>query len=979
MNNTDKHRDSSVSRSACFLESIAENARLLLSVSDPDEIMDSILRNLGEAAEVSRVYIFENHTIDRTKCTSRRFEWVNEGITPQIENPGLQDIPLSKAGYDRWIEEFSKDNIICGNVEDFPESEKDMLESLDIISIIVIPIILNTGLWGFIGFDWCESKDVWSETDIALLRTTAASIGSALERKSYEKRLKVLSDASFEAIFIHEKGICIGQNLTAEKMFGYTEEEALGRYGTEWMVPEDREKVMNNLLFYNEKPYTVTALRKDGTTFPAEIQCKLIDYYGRQAEFMALRDITRRVQSETSLRISEEKYRRNSNLFRLLADNMSDLLWAKDMEGRIIFVNKAACGKMLNSDDVYEPVGKKSIFFVERENASHPDDPDWHTLGDICVNSDAVVLESGKAEQFDEFGNVRGKFLYLDVHKAPIRDEDGKMIGIVGSARDVTHEKKLESERENMILALQASENFLTEAQELAHLGSWIWDISTDESTWSREMFRIVGLEPQPVANELLASIFYTGDHERFTDDVQKAVEEHKGVVNTEYRIRRPDGEVLYVHERIRIEYDGEWKPLRYFGTFQDITWRVRMENEKLQLERQILHSQKLESLGILAGGIAHDFNNILMGILGNADLALQNLSPLAPERDFINNVVSSTRHAADLSEQMLAYSGRGKFVVENIDLNELISEIIHLIEISVSKNVVLKFDLSEVLPSIEGDAAQLRQVVMNLVTNASEAIGKRSGTITISTGKKFCNREFIDSTESMAWVGLDELPKEGVYTFIEVNDSGCGMNEETLKRIFDPFFSTKFTGRGLGMAALIGIVRGHRGSILINTEIDKGSTIGIYFPESEKTEASHREEASVLAKFTATGTILLVDDDEMIRSISGQMLERSGFSVITATDGRNAIEIFKKRSGEIDCVLLDYTMPHMNGVECFHKLREIKSDIPVLLSSGFNQQEISQRLPDFEAIGFIQKPYRMKEVVGSINQILGTYHTSST
>ncbi len=978
MTNTDKHRDSSNSKSTYILESIAENERLLLSFSDPDEIMDTILRNLGEAAGVSRVYIFENCTIDGTVFTSQRFEWVNEGIVPQIEDPELQDIPLSEAGYDRWIEELSNDNIIYGNVEDFPESEKAMLESQDIISILVIPIMLNTGLWGFIGFDFCESKYLWSETDIALLRTTAVSIGSALERKSSEKRLQALSDASFEAIFIHEKGICIGQNLTAEKMFGYTEKEALSRYGTEWVIPEDREKVTNSLLSESEKPYTVTALRKDGTTFPAEIQCKIMDYHGRQAEFMALRDITRRVQSETSLRKSEEEYRRSYSMFRLLADNMSDLLWAKDMEGRIIFINKAACSKMLNSEDVYEPVGKKSIFFVERERESHSDDPDWHTFGQICANSDAAVIESGKAEQFDEFGTVNGKFLYLDVHKAPIRDEDGKIIGIVGSARDVTHEKKLESEREKMILALRASEDFLTEAQELAHLGSWTKDISTGERTWSKEMFKIVGFEPQSVTDELLDSIFHPDDHEEFINEVQKAIEEHKEVVNIEYRIQRPDGEVRYVHERIRIEYNEELKPLKYFGTFQDITWRVWIENEKLQLERQVLHSQKLESLGILAGGIAHDFNNILMGILGNADLALQNVSPLSPVREYINNVVSSSRHAAELSKQMLAYSGRGKFVIEGIDLNELIGEIIHLIEISVSKNVILKFDLTENLSCIEGDAAQLRQVIMNLVTNASEAVGKTSGVITISTGNEFCNREFIDSTESMAWVGLEELPKEGMYVYIEVSDSGCGMNEETLEKIFDPFFSTKFTGRGLGMAALIGIVRGHRGSILINTEIGKGSTVRIYFPESEKTEVSHREEASALTELTATGTILLVDDEKTVRAIAGQMLERAGFRVITAVDGIKAIEVFKKRSGEIDCVLLDYTMPHMNGVECFHKLREIKPGVPVLLSSGFNQQEISQKLPDTETIGFIQKPYRMKEVVNSINQILGTYHTST-
>ncbi|MEI6207436.1 MAG: PhnD/SsuA/transferrin family substrate-binding protein [Desulfuromonadales bacterium] len=264
---------------------------------------------------------------------------------------------------------------------------------------------------------------------------------------------------------------------------------------------------------------------------------------------------------------------------------------------------------------------------------------------------------------------------------------------------------------------------------------------------------------------------------------------------------------------------------------FNDITERKQAEDERLKLEQQLLHSQKLESLGVLAGGIAHDFNNILMAVIGNADLALMRMNPESPARDNLHKIEQAAARAADLAKQMLAYSGKGKFVVEHINLNRLLEEMLHMLEVSISKKAILRINVTPNLPSVEADATQMRQIVMNLVINASEAIGDKSGVIAITTGCMDCGRNYLKD------VWLDENISEGLYVYLEVADTGCGMSNEIMSKIFDPFFTTKFTGRGLGMAAVMGIIRGHKGAIKVYSEPDKGSSFKILLPASDKPE----------------------------------------------------------------------------------------------------------------------------------------------
>lgn len=405
-----------------------------------------------------------------------------------------------------------------------------------------------------------------------------------------------------------------------------------------------------------------------------------------------------------------------------------------------------------------------------------------------------------------------------------------------------------------------------------------------------------------------------------------------------------------------------------YASLFSNIIERRRSEEARSKLEAQVHHTQKLESLGVLAGGIAHDFNNLLMGVLGNASLALMELPPESPARESVNHIEKAAMRAAELARQMLAYSGKGRFVIQKINLSKLVEEMTHLLQVSISKKVFLRYNFADNLPAIEGDATQIRQVIMNLITNASDAIGDKSGVITITTGLIETDSTYLESTYLK-----DDLPG-GYYVFLEVSDTGCGMDEETRARIFDPFFTTKFTGRGLGLAAVLGIVRGHKGTVKVYSEAGRGTTFKILLPccdSQEDTQENHVE--STRKDWVGTGTILIVDDEESVRYISKRILESHGFKVLTANDGREGVKAYEAQKETIDLVLLDMTMPHMDGEEAFRELRLINPDVHVILTSGYTEQEATARFTGKGLAGFIQKPFLPSSLLEIVRNKLST------
>ncbi len=385
---------------------------------------------------------------------------------------------------------------------------------------------------------------------------------------------------------------------------------------------------------------------------------------------------------------------------------------------------------------------------------------------------------------------------------------------------------------------------------------------------------------------------------------------------------------------------------------------------ERESAERKILEAQRLESLAILAGGVAHDFSNLLTGILGNIAVVQSDTAHNPLLRDVIETIDHCARRAAELCKQMLAYSGKGLFQITGLQINELIEDTSELLRVSVNMDAKLVFKLGTDLPPILADATQVRQVLMNLVLNSSEAIGKQEGTITITTEKFHLRQENLQ--ECIYWPEV----KSGDYVMLEVQDTGRGMTPEILSKIFDPFFSTKFTGRGLGLAAVLGIVRSHKGAIQVRSKPDCGSTMRILFPAStrparEKVAGKH---TSALHKMT--GLALIVDDEVAVREVAIRMMQIIGFKTISAVDGRDALEKFELHSDELKFVLMDLTMPHVDGLTAFAEMNRTRPDIPVLIMSGYNEKDVGSRSESGLA-GFVQKPFDLQTLHVKVQAIL--------
>ena len=396
----------------------------------------------------------------------------------------------------------------------------------------------------------------------------------------------------------------------------------------------------------------------------------------------------------------------------------------------------------------------------------------------------------------------------------------------------------------------------------------------------------------------------------------------------------------------------------------------IRREDHALRAAEasaaQSRHVQKLESIGVLAGGIAHDFNNLLHVVLGNADIALNNLPAGSPARTALEEVVRATVRAADLTRQLLAYSGEGAFVIRRLDLSSEVRDMATLLRTAISKQATLAWELASVLPAVSADPTQIRQVVMNLITNASDALGETGGTITLRTGitrlQDLEGQHFGGPLQGEDLNDRDDEP----YVYVEIRDTGSGMRPDTLSRIFDPFFSTKFEGRGLGLAAVMGIVRSHQGLIRIQTEPGKGTAFRVLFPAVSGTAPKTEQPAVERSDWRGTGTILVVDDEEGVREVAERMLQEIGFHTIGAEDGRHALDIMEADGDRITAVLLDLSMPRLGGLEAFRRLRAARPEIPIIMMSGYTERTAASELAGSGPgiTGFIQKPFLAQDLI---------------
>ncbi len=425
--------------------------------------------------------------------------------------------------------------------------------------------------------------------------------------------------------------------------------------------------------------------------------------------------------------------------------------------------------------------------------------------------------------------------------------------------------------------------------------------------------------------------------------------------------------------ETVRVRKDGKEidvsitiSPVRSAdGTIVGASHIARDITERKRLEERFRETQKLESLGVLAGGVAHDFNNLLTGIIGNTSLALDQLSTLHAAREPLRCALDASERAADLIRQLLAYAGKGRYVVEPVCVSELIREICELIQSSIPRTVQLRLQLPDDLPPVDADTNQIRLLIMNLVINGAEAVGEdRNGTVTVTTGV-----EDVDPDSILNRFGPKQEIPPGRYVSVRVQDTGCGMDGATVARIFEPFFTTKFTGRGLGLAAVQGIVRGHKGAMRVESVPGKGSTFQVLFPVRKPGTADFGRPGAEPG--SGAQTVLFIDDEQIVRQTAKSMLERYGYRVFLAENGKDGVDLFRIIADRISLVILDMTMPVMSGEETLRHLKRIQPEVRVLLSSGYNAADAVRRFAGTGLAGFVQKPYSAVQLAHSVRAAL--------
>lgn len=456
--------------------------------------------------------------------------------------------------------------------------------------------------------------------------------------------------------------------------------------------------------------------------------------------------------------------------------------------------------------------------------------------------------------------------------------------------------------------------------------------------------------------------MFESGVQQRFPDDEWLSQHNAQSYMAVPFATANGQrvGHLGIVHDQPLEEGFGDLAVFRIFAALVGSELINRGgEQQRIKLERKVLEGHRLESLGVLAGGVAHDFNNLLVGVTGNISLALLDTPNSSPIRHYLKEIELTAHRAADLAKQMLAYSGKGHFIVAETNLNDVVEEMMNLLAVSIPKNVALRFDLAKDLPCVTVDVTQIRQLVMNLVLNAAEAIENKSGTISLSSGVMRVDEHYL----AEATVGQEV--ETGDYVFLEIADSGCGLTPEVKARMFDPFFTQKPHGRGLGLAAVQGIVKGHQGVLNVYSELGKGTTFKLLLPSSALQPASQEQDHGFT---TLEGlTALVVDDDEMVLATGARMLKRLGCQVIVAEDGQRGVELYRARSHDFDFVLLDMTMPKMGGDEAFRLIRRINPDARVILMSGYNEQDATSHFTGKGLSGFVQKPFNIETLAREI------------
>lgn len=788
------------------------------------------------------------------------------------------------------------------------------------------------------GVDDYIIKDSWKgfgELLPVVLPEVVRKYNDRLARQKAEKALKeseelyrtLFENTGAATVMIDDDSTILAANSEFEILCRGGKEKIVGRKWSEFLVAEEAEKLNE----YHK------LRRKGDLTVPNKYEMKITDNTGKVRDIYFIVNLIPGTRISiaslidlTKMKHLEEKERYLANVL----ETSMDAIFSVDIKRRIVSWNKGAERLFGYLPD--EITGRS-------EECTIPS----NLRKEMKSKVDDYLLKGALLQPFDtQRINKDGQVIDVSFSASPIIDEKGKIKGISAIARDITARKRAEE-------ALKISEQRFREMADLLPQPVYETDLNGHISFLNRSGFELTGYSYADFDKGLsIYKMVIREESEDLRAGFLKAMngEEFKG---HEFTLQKRDGSKVPVIIYSTPILKGK-SVLGLRGVFVDISERIAAEEDKRRLTERIQQGQKLESLGVMAAGIAHEFNNLLQGVLGNANMALMELSSVSRIRPRIDQIEKSAQRASVLTKQIMAFAGKEKLVRQRNNLSKIVEDMLQLSRVSISKKVNVILELSDNLPSVEVDASQVRQLVMNLILNAAEEIGNRESEIIVSTGVLDCDRTFLANTY------VDDNLPEGKYAFIEVTDSACGMDAETVNRIFDPFFSTKSSRRGMGLAAVLGIIRGHNGAIKVVSELGTGTTITVFFPCcSQEAEVEITAPAKV-PDWKGNGTVLVVDDEESVRMIAREMMEWLGFDVLIAEDGKEAIKTFNTRAKDITMILLDMSMPGLSGEEVIDQLRAAGSDVKIVVSSGFSEEETYERLGGKRIDGFIQKPFEL-------------------
>ncbi len=766
----------------------------------------------------------------------------------------------------------------------------------------------------------------------------------------------------------------IDLNPAAEELSGYSKKELIGKtiFEVNYLLLPDKnnislkdyikkeKKIFNDNYFIHEfskSTRKVKIKRKDGEIRIVEYIGFKIKSGGEEFFIMIGRDITNERRILEDLKNSEEKYRSISRMFRLIADNNPDMLWAKNLEGRFIFINKTNAEKLFGLRNTEEAIGKNDIELAEKLRAEIPSRGDWFTFDKDSTNSDLETIKQRRPLKFKEEGFVRGEFMSFDVYKAPLFNEKGEIIGTVGSARIVTEEEKLRKEKERTEKEIRILAEVIRQSSEaivITDLDAKIIYVNPAfEKITGYNQKEVLGKNPRILKSGKMDNDFY----KKMWKAIISGKSWHGIFIN-----KKKDGSLFYESSAIFPIFNEKNKITNFAAVKRDIT-----TNRKL--EEQLRQAQKMEAIGNLTGGIAHDFNNLLTVINGYSDIALKRLKENDPSYKIFKAINEAGSKAEKLIKHLLAFSRKQVYKPEIINLNTIIENLKKLLSRYIPEDIELKMILTKDLPNIKADPNQIEQVLINLIINARDSINqkkkeKSKEIITIETGKIR-----IDSKYLVNHPGA----RKGEFVFFSISDTGIGIDDKIKDRIFEPFFTTKGkTGSGLGLATVYGIVKQNNGFIYLYSEKGKGTTFKIYWPiTKEKSGKIFKKKEKERISMGENEIILFVEDEKEILKFASKGLETLGYKVVVASNGKEALNIINSKKINPHILVTDLIMPDMDGEELAKEIKRIFPKIKIIFTSGYTDNRIVNKGILDKNVNFISKPYTITELSKKIREVL--------